>query len=321
MPVHCLHVIVANASFTMPSKKNKSRAAQLHPQPAQSDYDTDTANPTDAAPQMAPPPQRTNNELNMLVLKRYLPDLEAIETLAPFAVVYFFSSETQQWEKSGVEGTLFVCRLSAHETGYTRYNVVILNRKGLDNFVTELVSGEDIQLEEQYLILQVQGEDGMQNIYGLWIFEDESDTRKREEVVSKVQECAVRAEMGRASWQQNGHVEVVQDNLDGEEESGKEEEYTPAQPPQSAGQQIDLLSLFNKPAGPSGQQPPPEQRRMMPQSMPQQQPAQPQRFTSTADTDFFRSSRSPANVSQQQTQPPPQQQNALLDLFKSAKKG
>lgn len=301
----------------MPSKKKTTRAAQLQPQPAPSDYDTDTA-ATDAPPPMAqPPPARTNTELNLLVLRRYVPETERIIAIAPFAVVYLFSPETQQWEKSGHEGTLFVCQLSSNEMGYARYNVVILNRKSLDNFITELVSGEDIEVTEQYVILQVLAEDGTPNIYGLWIFsDDENAPNTREVVANTIQECAIRAEHARAGGYQvqNGHSPVPEYNLEDAAESSLQEDITPVQT-QPPGQQIDLLSLFDRPStfsnSPLPQQGP---------SAPQQQYGHPARFASSADTDFFRSSNSPAAAVQQQTQPPPQQ-NALLDLFKSARKG
>ena len=287
----------------MPTKKKNTRAAQLVPQaqPAQSDYDTDTANVTDALPpSMAPPPARTNTELNLLVLKRYVPSIERIISIAPFAVVYLFSPETQQWEKSGVEGTLFVCQLSGGD--YPRYNVVILNRKSMENFITELVSGEDIEITEEYVILQVMGEDGSPNIYGLWIFSEEDDEPSiREVVANAIQECAVRAEISRGSVDEYdfNHYGPEPYNLDGATEIP--EEHVSPPPPQRTSQQIDLLSLFGKSAVRTDSEPPPA------------------RFTPTADTNFFRSSNSPATVQQQGHRPT--QPNALLELFKSAKEG
>lgn len=261
---------------------------------------------------MAPPPTRTNTELNLLVLRRYVPSIERIIAIAPFAVVYLFSAETQQWEKSGHEGTLFVCQLDAEETGYVSYSVVILNRKGLDNFITELVSGEDIEITEQYVILQVMGEDGTPNIYGLWIFSDDANApHTREVVANAIQECAVRAESARAEGR-NGHAAVPSYNLDGTADIEPEVEFTSTQLPQG-GQQIDLLSLFGKPADSYKEQ-------LAAQQPLQQSLLRPARFSSTADTDFFRTSNSPATSLQQQRQPPPQQ-DALLDLFKSASRG
>lgn len=299
----------------MPSKKKSTRAAQLQPQPAHSDYDTDTA-VTDAAPAMPPPPTRSNTELNLLVLRRYVPDIESIIAIAPFAVVYLFSPETQQWEKSGHEGTLFVCQLSANETAYARYNVVVLNRKSLDNFITELVSGEDIEITEQYVILQVLAADGTPNIYGLWLFsDDENAPHTREIVANAIQDCAVRAEYATMDGYhaQNGHSSVESYNLDGAADSGLQEDITPVQT-QMTGEQIDLLSLFNKPT--TG----PDTSLSQPPSNPPQQHGQGAMFTSSSDTDFFRTSQSPAPATGLQTQPA-SHQNALLDLFKSAKKG
>ena len=303
---------------TMPAKKKNTRAAQLQPQPqpTQSDYDTDTANVTDAPPpSMAPPPARTNTELNLLVLRRYVPNIERIISIAPFAVVYLFSPETQQWEKSGVEGTLFVCQLSGDD--YPRYNVAILNRKSLDNFITELVSGEDIEITEQYVILQVMGDDGSPNIYGLWIFSEEGDEPNIKEVVANaIQECAVRAEIARGSTDEDDHDDYGRPepyNLDGAADIPSDEHFSPAPQP-AASQQIDLLSLFNKPPVPP--YPANQSQPAASVNSPYNEPP-PARFTPTADTDFFRSSNSPAMVQQQQVQRP-SQPNVLLDLFKSA---
>jgi hypothetical protein len=300
---------------TMPSNKKNTRAAQLVPQaqPTQSDYDTDTANVTDALPpSMAPPPARTNTELNLLVLKRYVPNMERIISIAPFAVVYLFSPETQQWEKSGVEGTLFVCQLSGGD--YPRYNVVILNRKSMDNFITELVSGEYIEITEQYVILQVMGDDGSPNIYGLWIFSEEGDEPSiREVVANAIQECAVRAEISRGSVDEDNYNDYGPEpyNLDSAVDIPADEQLSPA-PQQSSSQQIDLLSLFSKPSVPAT-----SHNKMAVRPNTQYSEPQPARFTPSADTNFFRSSNSPATVQQQGQRP--SQPHALLDLFKSAK--
>ncbi|EMC96999.1 hypothetical protein BAUCODRAFT_48463, partial [Baudoinia panamericana UAMH 10762] len=151
----------------MPSKRKSSRHAKLEPQPI-TDYDTDTVNPSDAAPSLEAPPVRTNTELNLTVLRRYSPDLEHILSIAPFAVLYTFSTESSQWEKCGIEGTLFVCQLA----GTARYSAIILNRKSLDNFITDLVSADDVEITAEYVILQALNSEGTPQIYGIWIFED-----------------------------------------------------------------------------------------------------------------------------------------------------
>jgi hypothetical protein len=93
----------------------------------------------------------------------------------------------------------------------------------------------------------------------------------------------------------------------------------PAQIIPPPGQQIDLMQLFGKPQAP--QLLAPEQHQ---QQFYQQQQNQQPKFASNPDTDFFRTSHSPA-VQTQAQQPPPQraptQQNMLLDMFNSARRG
>ena len=326
----------------MPPKKRSTRAAQLQPQPAVSDYydETDTATFTDnAAANIAPPPSRTNTELNLIVLRRYCPDVERIVQIAPFAVVYSFSPETQGWEKIGTEGTLFVCQLGG--ANYSRYSVIILNRKSLDNFIVELVSAENVEITDSYVILQTPGEEGAEQIYGLWIFSEENTKPSTQEVVAMaIEECALRAEEGRKlageSYEVEGNSSYGTNGIEQTHTTyhaqAPMEAPQPTQPMPPTGQQIDLMQLFGKP------QTQPQQQQQMPQIVPQvyQEPAQqfnqmqqqPQsqqpKFASNPDTDFFRSSHSPAAPAQAQ-QPPPQaaptQQNMLLDMFNSARRG
>ena len=327
----------------MPPKKRATRAAQLQPQPAVSDYDeTDTATFTDnAAALIAPPPSRTNTELNLLVLRRYCPDVERIVQIAPFAVVYSFSPETQGWEKIGTEGTLFVCQLAgAH---YSRYSVIILNRKSLDNFIVELVSAESVEITDSYVILQDTGADGVEQIYGLWIFSEENTNPTTQQVVAMaIEECAMRSEEGRKiageSYESEaaahyGHDDVQQTDLHYQTQQPIEPvQLAQSMPP--AGQQIDLMQLFGKPQAPAQQQqqhmPQPalqmnqEHFYQQPQQQQQQQQAiQQPKFASNPDTDFFRSSHSPAAQAQAQQPPPqaPSQQNMLLDMLNSARRG
>ncbi|EEH17740.2 hypothetical protein PABG_00303 [Paracoccidioides brasiliensis Pb03] len=130
-------------------------------------------------------PSRTNEELNLSVLQRHNPAIHSILSLAPYAVVYVFSATKQLWEKSGIEGTLFVCQLTQGELGEERYSVLVLNRRGMDNFEARLTDGDDVEVTEEYVILKVESTgaepgastiksaDGRESvIYGLWIFSE-----------------------------------------------------------------------------------------------------------------------------------------------------
>lgn len=231
----------------MPPRRKTTRAAQLQPQAAQSDYDTDTANLTDYHQPAAPPPTRTNAELNLAVLKRHDYEIEQIVSVAPFAVVYLFSTETQQWEKCGIEGTLFVCQL--HTTSYERYNVIILNRKGLDNFTTELLSGDDVDITDPFVILQVTAEDGTPQIYGLWIFSEpppSSTATTREVNALIIQECANRAQKSREThgYGMDGVVEIEQSKPMPPVSSHIAQDTATSYV--TMGRQVDLLELFGK---------------------------------------------------------------------------
>lgn len=299
----------------MPSKRRATRTAQLQPQPTQSDYDTDTQAVTDTATGLQPPPQRTNTELNLTVLRRYNPDIERIVSIAPFVVVYTFSPDLQQWEKCGIEGTLFVCQLTG-----LRYTVMMLNRKSLDNFVTELLSADDVEITEQYVILQAAGEDGTPQIYGLWIFSDgETQPSTREVIAQTIQSCAMQAQIAREARETDvadEHTGHHGYGLDGttQMQAQMDEEQAVSQ---QTGQQLDLLQLFGSNPTQTSDHGAAQQAVSSAQDMPPTY-AQPSRFTSTADTDFFRSAHSPVTVQQPQA-PRPTQQNALLNLFKGAK--
>ena len=147
---------------------------------------------------LPPPPLNTRSdaELNLSVLQRHLPSTQSIEKIAPYAVVYLFSIEREGWEKSGVEGSLFIVR--TYEEGREGYAVVVLNRRGLENFVLTLKREDQVDVTEEYIILQDADDEGgeEQKAYGLWVFqEQEGSTRgTRAEVGDLITELARRME-------------------------------------------------------------------------------------------------------------------------------
>ncbi|KAF5137321.1 mRNA-decapping enzyme-like protein [Metarhizium anisopliae] len=145
--------------------------------PAVSDYESDAA-AIHAA--YAPPPPRTNTELNLSVLQRYLPSIQAILSIAANAVVYTFDSETASWDKSGIEGTMFVCAQSPlPESHQPRACVFVLNRRALDNLVVDLARVSHVEIAGELVILRVEGnwEEG-DKVIGLWIHNDKDETRE-----------------------------------------------------------------------------------------------------------------------------------------------
>ncbi|KAI9824758.1 MAG: hypothetical protein M1832_001586 [Thelocarpon impressellum] len=197
-----------------------------------SDYESDlnVAALSDAGlTQPARPPSRTNAELNLSVLRRHDPSIAFILSIAPYAVVYLFSPTSQQWEKSGVEGTLFVCQLTPAETGAERYVAIVLNRRGLENFSAELLDGGDVEVTEEYVILRVTEDGEEQKIYGLWIFSEpppSSTANTRAINAQIIQDCAVQAETSRRL--------VAAEEQQQEEDEGPQPAHAPYQQHQSA---------------------------------------------------------------------------------------
>src|SRR5947209_5070124 len=63
----------------------------LQPPVMVSDYESDNPGYQSDYPSKPPPPNRTNEELNLSVLKRHNSQINSILSIAPYAVVYEFS--------------------------------------------------------------------------------------------------------------------------------------------------------------------------------------------------------------------------------------
>ena len=240
--------------------------------------------------------QRTDEELNLSVLRRHNPDVISLEYVAPYAVVYQFSPEMQQWEKSGIEGTAFVCGLLPTYASPERFEVTVLNRRGLENFKLELLSATNVEITEEYIILN-STEDGQPKVYGLWVFSEpppSSTSHHRTDVAHKIQECAERVESGKRLMEEqdtNGHAGQKNNNVSMERQPSLKELFGQHR------QEDDAWSVrSHSPQRPSTL------------------------FTTSADTDFFRStqrhmqSHSPAVSAQSNGQG----KDVLLDLFRKA---
>ncbi|KAL9572566.1 hypothetical protein ACKAV7_003399 [Fusarium commune] len=147
--------------------------------PAVSDYESDAAA---IHADYAPPPPRTNTELNLSVLQRYLPSIHTILSIAANAVIYTFNSASESWEKSGVEGTMFVCAQSPlpEDPGQRpRACVFVLNRRGLDNVIVDLSRVTHAEVSGELVIMKVEGEwqEG-DKVLGVWIHNDKDKTRE-----------------------------------------------------------------------------------------------------------------------------------------------
>lgn len=188
----------------MTSKKAR-RANNNHASHVNTDYESDAAYLSDMPTQPAPK-LRSNEELNLSVLRRHNPSITTILSLANYAVIYIFSSTTRSWEKTGIEGSLFVCALEPGSLGEERYTAFVLNRRGLDNFDLQLSDRENVELTEEYVILKdddneneasaQSGNPASTRIYGIWIYSEpppNSTSEMRTVNAALILECAARA--------------------------------------------------------------------------------------------------------------------------------
>ncbi|RYP67500.1 hypothetical protein DL771_007200 [Monosporascus sp. 5C6A] len=166
--------------------RNSSSQRHLRPLdqvPVTSDYESDAAYYMDSQPPPASAAlvNRTNTELNLSVLKRYLPSISHILSVAANAVVFTFSLDNMAWEKANIEGPLFVCSqgtaTAEGEWGRDGGCVFVLNRKGLDNLILDLTTVSKHETQNDLLIFRVEEGSADDKVVGLWIHPETEETR------------------------------------------------------------------------------------------------------------------------------------------------
>jgi hypothetical protein len=218
-----------------PRQRQRGQSGAVPAQVQASDYESDVHNYNHTH---VPPPTRTNTDLNLSVLRRYKPSIHTILSIAANAVVYIFTPSTQQWEKSGIEGTLFVCEEEpTAPSGSESYCIVVLNRRGLENLILDLWQMQDVERMDDLLILRFPDPHNQdaEKVMGLWIHEDKHDTREIN--AGKILECWEKAKVATlrdAELAAQGRV------------FGDETPTTGSTPAGAAGRRISLTDLFTR---------------------------------------------------------------------------
>ena len=239
------------------------------------------------------PPERTDAELNISVLQRYNPHVTSVEYIAPYGVVYVFSGE-EGWVKNDIEGSVFLCGLLPTIELAHRYAVMILNRRGLQNFDIEVPSIDNVEITDEYIILKPEGKEDPP-VFGLWIYAEpppSSTAHHRVTLGQMINECAEKVAKAKKSARQD----EANENQN-EVEKGV-----------SMGRQLSLREVF-------GQQ----RQQDDAWSVRSHSLQKPPQFSMAADTEFFRApSRhtkpSPSPVSSK----PKEQRDTLMELFRKA---
>ena len=184
-----------------------------------------------------PAPTHLTAQMNLSVLKRYSPQITSIVTTASYAVVYIFNTATVTWDRLDIEGTLFIVALDGacppsslmemrtrhhrpqkqqEPSGPEEYQLIILNRRNLDNFIIPLTSPEDVESTDKFVIFrsrtrcgaidpQIQQGGEMMSAaqepvaYGLWVWgEIDTVAGDKERIEKIVRELSERVLKGKS---------------------------------------------------------------------------------------------------------------------------
>jgi len=121
--------------------------------------------------------------MNLKSLKKVDPYIVSIEGHSGQVALYKFNGGKQDWEKTQVEGTLFVYKREADP----QYGFTIMNRLSMNNLVEPVTKDLDFQLQTPFLLYRNHAND----IFGIWFYEQaecERVGKKIEELVKVVTE-------------------------------------------------------------------------------------------------------------------------------------
>lgn len=223
---------------------------QLPPQyfaAACSDYESDAA----AYMRENPPPSkaafasRNNEQVNMAVLKRYIPNIGSIKTVTSNAVMYTMDMAKCEWMKGGIDGAMFVVSQTSDDifTGMaTGGCIFVLNRRGLNNITLNLAEVAGIELNQQLLIFDMEygsnthsvPSEDRDRVIGLWIHAQDGTTATTcYKTIEKL-------------WKM---VQDAKNRTKAQEAKGKAWESAAlptSKPPEATAAKVNLLDLFGK---------------------------------------------------------------------------
>uniref|UniRef100_A0A4Y7M8Y2 5'-(N(7)-methylguanosine 5'-triphospho)-[mRNA] hydrolase n=1 Tax=Daphnia longispina TaxID=42846 RepID=A0A4Y7M8Y2_9CRUS len=121
-----------------------------------------------------------SHSVNLGALKRVDPyAVEIVETGTQVAI-YKFNSQSNEWEKTDVEGTLFLYARS----GDPRHGFVVMNRLSTENLVEPITRDLEIQLQAPFLLYK----NAKLSITGVWFYEESECTRIAQKLEALVKE-------------------------------------------------------------------------------------------------------------------------------------
>ncbi|XP_030314484.1 mRNA-decapping enzyme 1A [Calypte anna] len=122
---------------------------------------------------------RAEQEISLAALKQHDPYITSIADVTGQVALYSFSPKANEWEKTDIEGTLFVYKRSASPYhGFT-----IVNRLNMQNLVEPVNKDLEFQLHEPFLLYR----NASLSIYSIWFY-DKNDCHRIAKLMAKVVE-------------------------------------------------------------------------------------------------------------------------------------
>ncbi|KAM8973327.1 mRNA-decapping enzyme 1B [Pelodytes ibericus] len=127
-------------------------------------------------------------DISLAALKQHDPYIRGIVDVASQVALYTFSHTANEWEKTDVEGTLFVYTRSASpQHGFT-----IMNRLSMENRTEPITRDLDFQLQDPFLLYR----NARFFIYGIWFYDKDECQRIAELMKNLTQQEQLKAHQG-----------------------------------------------------------------------------------------------------------------------------
>ncbi|XP_031793655.1 mRNA-decapping enzyme 1B isoform X1 [Sarcophilus harrisii] len=127
-------------------------------------------------------------DISLAALQRHDPYINRIVDVASQVALYTFGHRANEWEKTDVEGTLFVYTRSASP----KHGFTIMNRLSMENRTEPITKDLDFQLQDPFLLYR----NARLSIYGIWFYDKEECQRIAELMKSLTQYEQLKARQG-----------------------------------------------------------------------------------------------------------------------------
>ncbi|KAI4545927.1 hypothetical protein MG293_002482 [Ovis ammon polii] len=114
-------------------------------------------------------PAGKGRDISLAALRRHDPYISRIVDVASQVALYTFGHRANEWEKTDVEGTLFVYTRSASP----KHGFTIMNRLSMENRTEPITKDLDFLLQDPFLLYR----NARLSIYGIWFYDKEECQR------------------------------------------------------------------------------------------------------------------------------------------------